>query len=207
MLIPSLLCVHVYTLSLLCLPSLLYLQLLVMATHSELVFYYMHAQLLRLPCLLSLLSIPIVCYIPTYQPKSQLDQDMLTQCATIWLPSLFCLPSLLQLSVCSLLEHACMSASVPSLSCRCMHALTYGVYLDCHASPQSSYLVCCTHLVFACRHVQSSTSILVYFPIYSLTYVQSLCCLQFTLPNQPACKLLELAYSMSALHAYPVCYA
>ena len=54
MLIPSLLCVHGYTLSLI---YLYYLPILDMATYSELVFYYMHAY--RLPCLL------IVSYVST----------------------------------------------------------------------------------------------------------------------------------------------
>ena len=76
-----------------------------------------------------------------------------------------------------------MSASVPALSCRCMHALTYSIYLDCHTSPQSSYLVCCTHLVSACMSIVFYTyfSVLSYLAIvhhtYSLCVVYSLHCL------------------------------
>ena len=68
-----------------------------------------------------------------------------------------------------------MSASVPAISCRCMHALTYSIYLDCHTSPQSSYLVCCTYLVSACMSSLLHLFQCTFLPSYSPPYVYSLC--------------------------------
>ena len=96
----------------------------------------------------------------------------------------------------SLLATFCwsMSASVPALSCRCMHAFTYSVYLDCHI-----------HLLsLATQFIVPTQSFVCMFSLLHLfqrTFLPSLPYMQ------PLCKLLELAYSMSALHTYPVCNA
>ena len=181
MLIPSLLCVHVYTLSLLCLPSLLYLQLLVVATHSELVFYYMHAYS-YLDYYVSLVScLYLVCYIPTYQPKSYLDQDTLTQCATIWLPSLFCLPSLLQLPTCNLLEHVCQQVYLPYHAGACMPLLTLHTQTVIHLLSLATQFAVPTQFLLACLVFYTYFSVLSYLAIvhhtYSLCVVYNLHCL------------------------------
>ena len=181
MLIPSLLCVHVYTLSLLCLPSLLYLYSyllwlpMVSWSFTTCMPSYLDYHVSLVSCLY------LVCYIPTYQPKSQLDQDTPTQCATIWLPSLFCLPSLLQLPSCNLLEHVCQQVYLPYHAGACMPLLTVYTQTVIHLLSLATQFAVPTQFLLACLVFYTYFSVLSYLAIvhhtYSLCVVYSLHCL------------------------------
>ena len=141
----------------------------------------------------------------------------------------FCLPSLrylwLPIQQVSLLLHACLLVSLLVLS-------LLRVYLVCYANT-FSYIATYNNIIVKSQVASYSVYLAIdkqdlRIPISSATMVTySLFCLPSVLytflvylliqsycvaynlhclSSQPACSLMELAYSMSALRAYPVCY-